>query len=221
MSNPEHFRKPAKGPSPSAADDIADWDALVVGSLDRATATAEKWRTGLAGFVTIVTSVLLLKGPDSQKIERPWNFLVIGLLVIGAGLLVGGLWHALSASAPRSRSQNYSDIVDRYGTVRAYSIAVANSIYTSLERAKLLVIAALAVFGMGIVAWWLVPQTTEKPKTTVVSVTTPNGGTTCGILVDSGSGDVTIRPDGSPTSTSVPLREVTSVKLVERCGAGK
>ncbi|MEU4711184.1 hypothetical protein AB0G00_32645 [Nocardia salmonicida] len=221
MSAPERFRKPAKAPSPSATRDIAEWDTLVAGSLDRATATAEKWRTGLAGFVTIVTSVLLLKGPDSQKIERPWNFLVIGLFVIGAGLLVGGLWHALSASAPQSRSQNYSDIVERYGTVRAYSIAVANSIYTSLERAKLLVISALAVFGMGIVAWWLVPQTAEKPKPAVVSVTTSNGGSTCGVLVNSGSGEVTIQPEGSPASTVAPLREVTSLKLIDQCGAGK
>lgn len=219
MSAP--FRKPSHGPSPSAPANIAEWDALVAGSLDRATTTAEKWRTGLAGFVTIMTSVLLLKGPDAQKIALPWNLLVIVPLVLGVILLVVGLWHALSASAPQSSPHNYATVVDTYGTVRAYSIAVANSIYAALDLAKRFVIAALVLFGVGIGAWWLVPQTAEKPKATVVSVTTSAGETICGILLESGSGALTLRQNTAPAAVTVPLRDVVSVQITEQCGAGK
>ncbi|BBY46919.1 hypothetical protein MARA_03490 (plasmid) [Mycolicibacterium arabiense] len=78
---------------------MEQWDALVDSSIERATATAEKWRTGLAAFVTVVTSVLLLKGPDAQKIALR-NLAVVIPLVAGAGLMILGLWRALEASAP-------------------------------------------------------------------------------------------------------------------------
>ena len=41
-SPPAPFRKPASGPSPTAARDIADWQALVESSVERVTAAAEK-----------------------------------------------------------------------------------------------------------------------------------------------------------------------------------
>lgn len=217
-STPPPFRKPERGPTLTAARDIAEWDALVVGSIDRATATAEKWRTGLAGFVTIITSVLLLKGPDAQKLERPWNYLVIALLILGVMLLLKGLWTALAASAPGSRTQNYAEVIDKYGSVRAYSITVANSIYSALDRAKVYVLCALIAFCAGIAAWWLVPQVSEKSKATMVSVTMPNGGVTCGALVNSKEGTLMVQPDGTPV-VSILLRDVASVAIVDRCGA--
>ncbi|MFI6999335.1 hypothetical protein [Nocardia sp. NPDC050175] len=217
-ATPPPFRRPAHGPALSAARDIAEWDALVAGSLDRATATAEKWRAGLAGFVTIITSVLLLKGPDAQKIERPWNLLVIALLIIGVALLVAGLWKALAASAPQSRSQTYAAVIDHHGTVRGYLIAVANTIYRSLDHAKLFVLAALVVFGLGITAWWLVPQTPEKPKAALVSVTMPTGVSSCGTLVDSSNGTITVQPVGA-AAVSILLRDTASVTIVDRCAA--
>ncbi|MFE5285462.1 hypothetical protein ACFRAQ_10915 [Nocardia sp. NPDC056611] len=215
---PPPFRRPQHGPPSSAARDIAEWDALVAGSIDRATATAEKWRTGLAGFVTIVTSVLLLKGPDAQKLAHPWHALVIGLFVLAVVLLVAGLWQALSASAPQSHSRDYASVIGAYGSVRAYSITVANTINDALDRAKVFVLVALIAFASGIAAWWLVPQVSEKARATLVSVAMPTGNATCGALVDSKDGAMMVQPDGGP-AVSILLRDTKSVAVVERCGA--
>ena len=51
-------RKPAHGPSVDVIADRDRWEALTNTSLSSTQAAAEKWRTGLAAFVTLVTGGL-------------------------------------------------------------------------------------------------------------------------------------------------------------------
>ncbi len=218
------FRKPARGPSPATLENIEQWNTLVASSVDRATATAEKWRTGLAAFVTVMTSVLLFKGPDAQKIAVPWNLVVIVPLVAGAGLMILGLWRALQASAPSLTTADYAAVVGRYGTVRAYMIAAANAVTTQLEKAKFWVTWALIAFAVGILAWWLVPAKSDTAKT-LVSVTDQHGIVlSCGTFVESENNTITLRPQGADTTVTIALQNANAVTVAERCansnGAG-
>ena len=214
---PPPFRKPSRGPSASALDDIEQWSTLVASSVERATTTAEKWRTGLAAFVTVVTSVLLLKGPDAQKIEFPWNLAVIGPLITGAGLMILGLWRALQASAPNLTTADFASVIANYGTVRAYMIGAANAVTAQLEKAKFWVAWALAAFGLGILAWWLVPTKSDAPKP-LVSVTDQYGiVVSCGAFVESKNNTITLRPQGSDQAVTIPLRDANAIRVSDHC----
>lgn len=220
MTNvPPTFRKPGRGPSASALDDIEQWGALVASSVERATSTAEKWRTGLAAFVTVVTSVLLLKGPDAQQIEFPWKLVVIVPLVIGAGLMILGLWRALQASAPSLTTADFTSVIANYGTVRAYMIGAANEVTAQLEKSKFWVVWALVAFGSGILAWWLVPAKSDTPNS-LVSVTDKHGIiVSCGAFVESKNNTITLRPQGSDQAMTIPLRDVNAIGVSDHCAS--
>jgi hypothetical protein len=144
--------------------------------------------------LTIVTSVLLLKGPDAQKIQLGWRLLVVALFVTGAVLAVVGLWKALSASSPTIVTQNMASVVVKYGTVRAQGISAATHSSRLLREANVWVLLSLVALGVGIVAWWLVSQSTEPAKPVNVSITSPDGSTiACGPITESKGGIVTIK----------------------------
>lgn len=221
MSAPQpapQYRRPAEPPNASALSNIEEWDALVASSLERATATAEKWRTGMAALVTVVTSVLLLKGPDAQKIPWPVNLFVIVPLVVGMSLMLSGLWLALAASAPALKTHtDYNSVVNEYRTIGNYKLNAAEKVTADLNGAKRLVICALVAFTVGIIAWWIVPIQVEAPSK--ISITDRNGVVTCGTVVESTSGTITIRPNGVDTSRVVPLKDVNAVRIGDTCGA--
>lgn len=210
------FYEPEHGPSSDAAANIAEWKKLVSSSVERTSATAEKWRTGLAAFVTLITSLLILKGPETaSKIAEPWNWLVIGLLVVGTACAVVGLWLALEAASPSNfKDVPYGEVVDKYGSVQAHNVAVASTIIRKLSWAKLWVVLALALIGAGIVAWWVVPP--ASPTHISVSYTDESKRPLCGVLEDSSNGSITIRPKDKNT-VLVDLANVASIKTVAVC----
>ena len=97
MTAPPKYRKPATAPTAAQVADAERWAKLADSSLATTQAAAEKWRTGLAAFVTIVTGGLLIKGPEAAAdIERSW--LVALTLLAAAGLDAPSL-----ASGPHCR----------------------------------------------------------------------------------------------------------------------
>ena len=65
---------PPQDPNPSASEigDRARLAEEVRGSLERVRNTAENWRTGVAGLVTLVTATLLFKGQNMITAYEPW-----------------------------------------------------------------------------------------------------------------------------------------------------
>lgn len=217
------YRKPSSGPSPAFVQDMTAWTALVDSSIERASAAAEKWRAGLAGFITVVTSILILKGPDAaQKLPYPWNLVVVGLLVTGAVFAVRGLWYALSASAPPNATQHFQAIIKEHGTIRAFGTHVANESHKQLAKAKRWVLAALIALIMGIVAWWIVPPP-PAPSAQAVSLETVQAGplTICGKLISARDGNIDIQPASEPDDptkiVSIQMANVRSMKMVDSC----
>jgi len=155
---PSRYRRPAEPPSPLALRNLDDWDQLVETSLDRVTETAQRWQAGLAGFIGIITAVLLLGAGRTDTVARGWAFYaVISVLLVAVVLAIVGLWNALAASAPSMAVMSYQDVIAAHGTVRAYKVAAAGKALERLACAKRLMAVALALLVVGIALWWFAP----------------------------------------------------------------
>ncbi|MDR1443074.1 MAG: hypothetical protein LBJ02_11990 [Bifidobacteriaceae bacterium] len=152
------YRKPAAPPGPQVLLNIEEWTDLVDTSLERVTSSAQRWQTGLAGFIGVITTVLLLEGGRAPDLRPPWRYIILGLL-LGAVLLgIVGLWKALEAAAPSHSAVTYDAVVAKYVTIRAYKIAAANAAIARLRSAKRLVAAACVLLIIAIALWWLAPR---------------------------------------------------------------
>lgn len=211
---------PDKPPSATSVRDLAAWDALIDTSIDRTTTTAGKWQAGLAGFVGVITSILIFEGPgaaqDIPESLKPW---IIWPLAAGTLLLLVGLWFALTASAPSSPRRKYADVIRNSGTVRAQTIHAAIRSNSWLKWAKGFVGVALVVLLVGVFAWLWVPPEAKEPGT-VISVDTGSGVLTCGTFSSFSDGYVLVRPPKSKEGTKgvvIRLDDAVSIKVVGAC----
>src|SRR6185437_12399060 len=113
---PPRYRKPAAGPTAESLADRARWQELSEQSLSSAQAAAEKWRAGLAAFVTLATGGLLLKGPSAASdVTTGWRIALTILALGGLLTAIAGLWLALQAAAGAPAKLNLTEVVARYG----------------------------------------------------------------------------------------------------------
>lgn len=211
------YRLPAHPPADGTADNLTRWRALIDGSSARSTLTAQTWRNGLAGFVTLLTSVLILKGSDIGKVEEPRNYMVIALLALGAAAAIWGLWAALNAEAPPLTDVDYSDTVARHGSIAAYEQNIYRSSATALAKARHRVFAALVLLLAGSVTWWLSPTAGTDPR---LQVTWEEGGkpiTICGTPNAAPAGQLSLTVKDEDHPTEIPLDDVDTVRIVDSC----
>ena len=105
---PAAYRRPEHPPSLSDIADKEAFAAMVQSSIIDVRASAEKWRTGMAALVSLVTAGLLLKGPESTKgLSTCWRVAVSVLLIGGLALAITGLWRALTAAAGTPTAYDY------------------------------------------------------------------------------------------------------------------
>lgn len=155
------YEKPSRYPSPHTAENLTLWREEVDGSLTESVATAEKWRVGLAGFVSILTGTLIIRGPANvSDLRGDWRLLVVALLVVGMLLSSIALWQALNAAAPRLRVQSFEAVIEQWPSLRARNVAVADNINRRIGVAKLLTASALASILLAILCWWMAPAPT-------------------------------------------------------------
>ncbi|MGW0451978.1 hypothetical protein [Gordonia sputi] len=215
---PAKYRRPTQPPPDDAAANLAAWDLLVDNSIERATVTAEKWRAGLAGFIALITSLLIIKGPDAQKIPAPWIYVLVIAFAAGIVLAIIGLWKAQSASSPGLDSVDYTEVIKKYGSIRTYSVAVAIGSADKIKTAKRFVAGALIALGVGIVAWWLVPAS-EPQAAEQVRVTLRSGATLCGKITETTpAAGLPLKLSGTQTTIRVPVADLLSVTSVADCG---
>jgi hypothetical protein len=152
---PPKYRKPAAGPTAESLADRARWQELSEQSLSSTQAAAEKWRTGLAAFVTLATGGLLLKGPGAASdLTAGWRIALTVLALGGLLAAIAGLWLALQAAAAAPAKLNLTDVVARYGGVRQFEVASALAASAQLRLARLLVAGSLLLFVAAIGTWW-------------------------------------------------------------------
>lgn len=206
------YTLPPRPATRAAADDIAAWETLVVSSLPRAQATAETWRNGLAGFVTLLTAAVVLKGPESaDQMQAGWRFAVGLLIIVGVGLAIVSLWSALRAASPRLAAAELGSTVAQWGSVQAAEVGAALQSAKLLTHAKFLMAGALLALALGYGGWWIAPAATEQS----VTVTTSDGNTLCGPLRAAETGFIVVEVQG--VGTTVPLGDVASIEPSASC----
>lgn len=209
-------RRPDRGPTLDEVQRQREWDVEVAASLQLTVDTAEKWRNGLAGLITVVLGVMLLKGPESvAKMASPWGYIVAVLLTLAVVLIVRGLWQAQSAAAPPVALRNAADISARHGSILAYKVAVADIAAARLVDARRLVAAGLAALVAAILAWGLAPTAGADEHLFEVTLDTAPSTVICGDLVSAdGTG---LRVDTGDAIRELLLADVTAIRTVEAC----
>jgi len=93
-------RRPAAPPSPSDLKERDRYATLTSESLVTVRASAQTWRNGLAAFITLVTTGVVIEGRDNTAgLTAGWRIVVTALIAGGLALAVVGLWQALAAEA--------------------------------------------------------------------------------------------------------------------------
>lgn len=213
---PPRYRKPAAGPTAENLADRARWEELSEGSLSSTQTAAEKWRAGLAAFVTLATGGLLLKGPSAASdVTTGWRIALTVLALGGLLAAIAGLWLALQAAAGTPSKLNLTEVVARYGGVRQFEVACALAASAQLRLARLMVAGSLLLFAAAIGTWWWAPAgPAQLPG--LISITTPRG-TVCGTLIGGNGRAFTVRLANASGQVQVPLGAATSVQIVASC----
>lgn len=211
------FRLPDEAPTSTTAADRADWLALRDAGLTRTIATATAWRNGLAGFVTLLTSALVLKGGDLSGVVQPYRFLTTFGLLSGTILAIIGLWRALAAEAPVEGQASLTAVVKKHGSVAGYLQAVALASQKQLSFARRLLAAALVMLLVGLASWWVSPQVSSLSKVSITWVDNSVKRTDCGILVASLPSEIALVNDLSDVPLIFRPDSIVSIVLVQSC----
>lgn len=210
---PPPFRLPTSGPSLSQVADRDLWDKATDASLATVQAAAEKWRTGLAAFVTLVTSGLLIKGPEAAKdLTTEWR---LAITILGGGgmlLAVLGLWQALKAAAGAPSSLRYETIVTAYGSFKQYQIASAQTAAKTLAVARRLVGWSLILLAATVIAWWWAPT---EPSPVVKAQY--GDKEVCGTLSSADDQTLSIKAKGTSKATEIPFAEIKNLYVTDKC----
>ena len=213
---PPRYRKPAAGPTPESVADRARWQELSEQSLSATQAAAEKWRAGLAAFVTLATGGLLLKGPSAAgDVTAGWRIALTILALGGLLAAIAGLWLALQAAAGTPAKLSLTEVVARYGGVRQFEVACALAASAQLRLARLVIAGSLLLFVAAIGTWWWAPTAPARPPA-LISVTTP-GGTVCGTLISGNGSSFTVQPAHASGQVRVPFGAAANVQIVASC----
>lgn len=215
-SVPAKYRKPPAGPTADNLQDQARWEQLSGQSLTATQAAAEKWRTGLAAFVTLATGGLLLKGPEAASdITTGWRIALTILALGGLLAAIAGLWLALQATAGTPAKLNLTEVVAKYGGVRQFEVATALAASRQLRLARRAIAASLLLFVAAIGTWWWAPAKPAQPPA-LISITTP-AGPVCGTLINADDRAFAVQQASTPGQTRIPFSTTINVQIVASC----
>lgn len=213
----QDFRLPAEAPSIATAANHNDWTILRDEGLTRAMASAAVWRNGLAGFVTLLTSVLVLKGADLGVLAQPYRSITIVGLLGGTTLAIIGLWYALVAEAPSEGRASFGAVIKVHGSVAEYLQTVALASQNKLRRARGFVAAALFLLLVGLAFWW---TGIGEPPSSKVQITWFDGSanrTDCGTPIDSLPQQIGLKTSSTADAMILAPASIVSIKVVPSC----
>ncbi|MEV7094526.1 hypothetical protein AB0M80_17000 [Amycolatopsis sp. NPDC051045] len=213
--------RPRKPEGPPSEADLAEreaFNALVHESLTSVRSSAETWRNGLTAFITLVTTGIVIKGRESTSLlEVGWRVAVTAFLGVGLACAVLGLWQTLAAQAgTRAGTVHLTEVLRDYGSVAAYSVALAAAAARRMRRARILVGVALSFLLSGIVANWWAPTAPAVPPAYLQ--VTSDQTTACGVLQSADGGEIVLKVDGAAVPVIIPVKGIANLKVVSRCG---
>ena len=216
-SPPPLARKPGNAPSKADLAERDHFAELAAASMETVQASARTWRTGLAAFITLVTTGVVIKGRDTTiGLSGGWRALVT--VLIGGGLLLAmvGLWQALAAEAGTDpKKQTLQEIRAGYGTLDAYQVHLADVAARRLQWGQRAVAAAVAFLLAGIaVAWW---APAAAPTRLAYIMVTRGHVVTCGTLQSASAGQLRVTVPGRRSPVVIPFDGITRVILTASC----
>jgi hypothetical protein len=200
-------RLPTAPPSPRDLDERDRYATLTSESLATVRKSAQTWRNGLAAFITLVTTGVVIKGRDNTAaLTVGWKIAVTLLIGGGLALAVVGLWQALVAEAGTGiQVQTLEEIRADYLTLDAYQVSLAIKAANRLQSGRYVVVGALVCLMAGVVVTWWAPANVTGKKTI------------CGTLQAGGQGTVSPVPISAEHPTSVPFSGSGSLTLTTPC----
>ncbi|SFW71018.1 hypothetical protein [Amycolatopsis australiensis] len=191
----------------------------VAAALGRVRSTAQNWRTGMAGLITLVTATLLFKGRNSISDYVSWVRYSIGALTALALIAgVASLWWFLLAAYGRPEVVSAQSVIDQ-GGVAVRDVLLAQAARKDLKFAQLLAIVSAALLAAALILSWYGPaETSSPPAFASVKVRHPSGTEAiCGSLVAQNGTTTELRVKGEPDARRIPTADLVSVVLVSAC----
>ncbi|KJC45377.1 hypothetical protein UB31_00295 [Bradyrhizobium sp. LTSP849] len=209
-------------PSASELGDRARLAEEVKGALERVRKTAESWRTGTAGLLTLVTTILLFKGQGTINAYEPWvQYALGGLTLLAVVLAMISLWLFLLAAYGRLRTVTVQSILTE-GGVDIRNVNLATAALNDLGWAQLLAVISAALLAAAIALSWYGPTAASKPLAFVKMVVrgataSQPTETLCGELTAQDGTNTVLKIKGEPDARRLPTPQLVSLVLVATC----
>lgn len=218
---------PPRDPNPSASEigDRARLAEEVRGSLEKVRKTAENWRTGVAGLLTLVTATLLFKGQTTITAYEPWVRYTLGMLaLLAVGVAIASLWLFLLAAYGRIRAVSTQSILQE-GGVDVRNVHLATTALDDLWWAQRLAVGSAALLAAAIALSWYGPTAASKPPAYAKLVVRGasamlSAETLCGELTAQDGATTVLKIKGEPDARRLPTQQLVSLVLVATCRPG-
>lgn len=208
---PAHVSAPAVPSTEAALRDEEDFNQAAATQLSNTRKTAENWKNGLAGLLTLVTTVLFIKGKSTVDEFTPGWRIVVGVVLLAAlAVTVWGTWLSLRAAYGTPKIIRAADVA-AHGGLTGWRLEQTESTINDLEVARILAVGAASLIAVVIaLSWW-----TRKAPPAYVSVM-KGSSTYCGELTRFDTGTLELRIDAKHTMT-ISVQDVASLKVVSSC----
>jgi hypothetical protein len=207
---------------PTTATDLADERreaeiaAAVADQLKEARSAATGWQAGLAGLLTVITSIFFIEGKDSiEKLGGDWwghstkDWVTVALVLAALAAAVSS-YSFLSAAHGNPKEVNLGTI--RQDGLYVYNFKRAKHAAARIKEGQIALFAMLALVATAIVMTWRAPTASSEPA---YQVTRPATGA-CGQLSEADNGQFRIVQDEG-SEEIVPTTELNSLRLVASC----
>jgi hypothetical protein len=208
---------PASAPSKADLAERDRYARLTAASADSVRRSAQAWRTGLAAFITLVTTGVVIKGRDTTAgLSSGWRATITVLVAGGLLLAVSGLWQALAAEAgTEPRKQTLQDIRKIHGTLTAYEVYLAANAARRLRWGQRTVATAVVLLLAGIaVAWWA-PDAAPAPARYVMVFHAHTS--TCGAPQPERTGYLRLWDPRSHNQVTIAFSQITQLISTATC----
>lgn len=204
--------EPPKAPTEAEQRAANEWDAFSRIALDEVSASATKWKEGLASIASAVAAGLLLIGvPDATKVALGWR---IGVVFVALAATIAGLvslWYALTATAGTPSHITREAFEKEYGTVEEFRRRRGSDVVNRLRVARIAVIVSVCATLLGAGLLWFAPAAAPRLRVETAD------GSYCGKVDSADHGEIHLAVDGERDARVVPLEDVKNLWVVTSC----